>query len=65
MNTYTMDEKTWDMLLEAYELAVDYMYHFRDESEAEATTNAWEKLLNTVVITPRNGSGCCTKVVEQ
>jgi hypothetical protein len=65
MNTYTMDERTWDMLLEAYELAVDYMYHFQDESEAEATTLLWESLLKGVVITPRNGSGCCTKVVEQ
>tara|TARA_R110002124_G_scaffold61913_6_gene169337 strand:+ start:73 stop:249 length:177 start_codon:yes stop_codon:yes gene_type:complete len=55
MNTYTMDERTWDMLLEAYELAVDYMYHFRDESEAEATTKRWETLLNTVVIAPRKG----------
>ena len=55
MNTYTMDEQTWDMLLEAYEMAVDYMRHFGDESETDATIRRWGNLLRTVVVSARRG----------
>ena len=42
MNTYTMDEQTWDML-------------FGDESETDATIRRWGNLLRTVVVSARRG----------